>query len=243
MPVICPACGTPIPSEDINVSTDVALCRRCDRSHGYAELARADVYSGVDPSAPPKGAWLRDDGVEIRVGATTRSLALAAFMLLFTAFWNTITWIFVAVGVAGLMSAINPSLLPSWLPNSASTVVPRGLSIILLLFMTPFVAIGLLTAWLALLAMFGRTEVRLRGDDGAVFTGIGAVGRARRFSAAAVESVSKEKKVRRVKHGEHEFFTIRIKADRVLEFGDTLTEERRRFLAAILRSLLLGSRR
>jgi len=37
--ILCPACQTPIPLEEVNASTNIALCRACGQTSSFAELA------------------------------------------------------------------------------------------------------------------------------------------------------------------------------------------------------------
>src|SRR5687768_16526141 len=93
----CSKCHRIIPGADINVAADVAFCRVCNLAHKLSGLAHG---TGIDPNLdlhrPPDGAWQRAAGAGMIIGASQRSVKGAVFTVLFAAFWNGITSIFVA---------------------------------------------------------------------------------------------------------------------------------------------------
>ncbi|MEW6252974.1 MAG: hypothetical protein AB1716_20240, partial [Planctomycetota bacterium] len=114
---------------------------------------------------PPRGAWLHDDGRELRIGATTRSaaaFALVPFMCMWSGF--SLGWIY--------------GMQMRW-----------GFSWLLSFFGLPFVYGTVVIGKHALMMVAGRIEVRLRGDEGVLFAGIGPLGRRVRFRASQVTGV------------------------------------------------------
>ncbi len=241
---ICPDCSAPIPLEDISVEKDTALCRACGTMHTYASLVHGveTPLAPLETTEPPSGASFRDLGDRYIACATTRSAALAGFMLFFTAFWNSITWVFVAIAITGLLGALNVSLPPWWPapPMSGPSGMGLGMSIFMLLFMTPFVLIGLLTLALALMGIAGRCEVEIRGAEGRVRTGVGPLRWTRRFDAGAVRSVSIER-AGSTTNGKPDRHIV-LEGERSVSFGTMLTPVRRRWMAAMLRTLLVPGR-
>ncbi len=153
--VLCPQCGQPIPADDVNVLKDIAFCRACNHAmpisavvHGTAQ--RDAVF---DAAPPPVGTWLRDDGVETTIGATTRSPA-AFFIVPFMLVWS-----------GGSIGGIYGSQLASGQFNLFMSLV--GI---------PFL-IGSIIFWsLALMLICGKVEVRLRSGLGTIFVGVGSIG-------------------------------------------------------------------
>jgi hypothetical protein len=86
VPLICPNCRAEIPLADTNVSTDIALCRHCEKTFSFAELNQDQAVVDVDLSHPPRGVWYRNQANEFEVGATTRSAA-GFFLVPFTLVW------------------------------------------------------------------------------------------------------------------------------------------------------------
>src|SRR5436309_979617 len=86
MPALCPSCGQPIAPADINVATDAAFCRACNTPWVFSELVNS-VSLTQATDKPPRGAWCRDDGQEMTLGATTRSWG-AFFLVPFMCVWS-----------------------------------------------------------------------------------------------------------------------------------------------------------
>lgn len=252
MSVMCP-CGQDIPIADINVVEGVALCRGCGKLSRLMDLATpVEDAAAVEAASaePPSGCRIDDRGTEVTLTASARSLASAGGLLFFALFWNGIVSIFVVIVAASLwMSLIGP--LPSWFPAPTSSggsgsggsngaIMPLGMALFMCLFLTPFVIIGLAVAAGCLVSLGGRVEVRLRGPDGFVFTGIGPIGWRRRFDASKVKAVrfvdsSYEKNGKRDRliaiEGEH----------RTVKFGSVLSEPRRLWIGGALKAVLTPS--
>lgn len=82
----CSNCDNIIPLDDINISTDIALCRICSTEHKYSVIRNYDELSKLREDLPPKGAWYRKDINTITIGASTRSNG-AFFSIPFTLVW------------------------------------------------------------------------------------------------------------------------------------------------------------
>jgi hypothetical protein len=109
-----------------------------------------------------------------------------------------------------------------------------GMVIFLWLFLTPFIAIGLMLAGTCLSALLGRTEVRITGTQGVLFTGIGAFGWRRRFDASQVKDVRIFQKHNR--EGSDTFsILIEVRDGKQIKFGSMLSNERRQFFLGALR--------
>ncbi len=248
--VLCPRCSRVIPVDDLNIAEGVGLCRGCNGLWRLAELAQ-DPEDGqsdraVESGGIPSGCRLEDDGRETMVRATCRG-PMGCFFLAFSLFWNSITSVFVAVAAGSLYQhVIGP--LPSWFPTFAgskkgglSAGMSLGMTIGLCVFLIPFVAVGIGTFLAAAMGLLGRVEVRLREGRGTVFTGIGPLGLRRGFDATLVREV----RVRLSKsetNGKPDR-SIVIEADNRVELGGMLTEPRRRWMAGVLRKILLPQRR
>lgn len=259
----CPGCSADLTADDVNIKEGVAYCRACDKVWRLSELAGVGRgrYAG-SPSASsaedaeeearadevaareaPEGCWLQDLGAETVVGARCRS-STGWFFVLFSAFWNSITWVFVIIGLSGAMSPPAPPpemveaakgdpLAQKMLANAADA----GGDWIMLVALVPFVLVGLVTGVFGLVGVLGKVEVRLRGQRGEVFTGLGPVGWRRAFSTDLV---------RGVRIGDANSSTngkpdkrIIIESDNDIGLGVWLTPVRRRWLAGALRAVLV----
>ncbi len=52
---VCPSCHNHVPMDDVNVSTDLVLCRKCGKTFKFSELMELST-STIDVSKPPVGA-------------------------------------------------------------------------------------------------------------------------------------------------------------------------------------------
>lgn len=216
MSLLCPACDAAIPPADINVATDVALCRACGRVTRLSTLAGAAPDEPAPPPQPlaiPAGAWDIDDGVERRIGATLRN-PIGAFILMFAVVWSGISLTMIG---ASQFAAGHASAQPNLIVIPFAMVLP--------------------VVWaFALLMLVGKVEIRLRGESGTLFTGVGPIGWSRPFNLADFTRVyedfagwSQDRQPRRC---------IVLEGARRLTFGSLLTNARRYFLAQTLQSLI-----
>ena len=241
----CSRCGKAIPSEDINVANDVAYCRACNVSHQLSALTQGtELDSGVDLNNPPSGAWHRNDGAALVIGASHRSIGTAIGALAFGLFWNGIVSVFVLVAISGTLRnlGITP---PHWFPAPVMNDSPMsvGMTIFLWTFLTPFILVGLFMVGAFFSSLFGRTEVRMSAAEGIVFTGVGSLGYRRRFDATGVKDVRIEDRQWRDSDGDRRRRTcilIETREGNQVKLGGMLTPERRKFVAGALRKVLWG---
>lgn len=254
MSVACP-CGQDIPIADINVAEGVALCRGCGKLSRLMDLATPLEESAAIEAAnaePPKGCRIDDFGGQVALVASARSLTTAGPLLFFAAFWNSIVSVFVLIAIAGLWTNLVgpiPSSFPSPFssggsggPSSAGSGMPLSMTLFLCVFLIPFVAVGVGVLSAALVALAGRVEVRLRGPDGVVFTGIGPIGWRRRFDAASVKAVKFVESSVETNGKRQKLIGIETE-QKTVRFGSVLTDQRRAWLAGALKTLLTPVKR
>jgi hypothetical protein len=239
----CPRCKQVIPSEDINVANDIAFCRSCNLSHSLAALASGSVVDeNVDLSRPPAGTWFQREGDGMVVGATHRSFGQAFGLLFFALFWNGIVSVFVSLAIASTLQHLGVSL-PGWLPPHflKPTNIPLGLTLFLWVFLTPFIAVGLVVAFSFLSCLAGRTEIRVQGGEADLFSGVGPVGLRKRFLTTNVRDVRIEDRRWRDSDGDSRRNSqIIIETDqKPIKFASMLTQERRRFVAGAAKKELI----
>jgi hypothetical protein len=238
----CPACNAEIPLADINIPEGVGLCRACGKLSRLADIADASDSADLasQPGPPPAGCRIDDDGAGITVRASCRSLSGAAGALFICLFWNGIVSIFVLLAFAGLYTnLVGP--LPHWFPapgnGKHNSGIPLGMCIFLCIFLIPFVTIGLVIFAGLLTCIAGETRVIISGATAAARTGIGPFGWTKRFDATAVKRISICQTT--WKQNDQSRPLIHIEADRPIKFGSALTEERRNWMIAALRTLLI----
>jgi hypothetical protein len=176
------------------------------------------------------------------LGATHRSLGQAFGLLFFALFWTGIGSVFVSFAISSTLQHLGVSL-PGWLPALFSKPghTPLGLTLFLWLFLTPFIGVGLLLVCSFFSCLAGRTEIRLQGGEGVVFSGVGPVSFRQRFATSSVRDIRIEDRRWRDRDGDaRRSAQIIIETDqKPIKFGSMLTQERRRFLAGAVKKELL----
>jgi len=209
----CPTCSTPYPPENINVQTDVAHCPRCNTLANPSALMAA-TYEPEVIATPPPGAWYREEINQTVVGASTRSV-IAFFLVPFMCVWSG----FSLGGIYG------------------TQIVKGEFNLVMSLFGIPFLLGSLLFWSFALMAIWGKVEVRLRSSRGTVFTGVGSLGWKRHFNLADIDSVEEGltnmNYPGKIGHG-----AIVLSGKTSLTFGSNLKEARRHFVLHALRAYL-----
>jgi hypothetical protein len=256
----CPACDQAIPPDDVNVATNVAYCRACASAHVLAALAGATsdpliaqlaqhaasiVPGDVDLAYPPRGCWYRDDGLEMRLGASCRSIAGAGGLLFFALFWNGIVSVFVMLALASTLRHAGVAL-PSWFPAPSNMdSMGLGMTLFLWVFLTPFITVGLTVLGAFVTTIAGRVEVVVGDDSASVFVGVGPIGWRRTFDPRGVSSVTIGESTWKQNDQSKPVVVIQWKEEgatipKPLRFGALLPDDRRAFVAGALKKSLVG---
>jgi hypothetical protein len=86
------------------------------------------------------------------------------------------------------------------------------------------------------MSVAGRSEIRISGSDGYLFTGIGPLGWRRRFSRANIKDVRIEPGNRGESNSQ---IVIEEREGKKIRFGSTLPDEQKKFMASALRKVLI----
>ena len=236
----CPGCGAGLPVESINIAEGVALCPDCGRLSRLRDVVDRKRPINEVLADPPRGCSLTQQGHEIV--ATVRRGSLDAFIVTLgiALFWNGITSVFVLIAIAGLYSNLIGPLPEGFPAPPMDDAMGLGMSIFLCLFLIPFVAIGLGMFAATLLALAGKTEVVIGEHEANVATGVLFVKWRKRFDPQQVREVELVVPKLRNSEGDVTARNIAIRADRDVQFGSSIPEERRDWLYAVLRELLLN---
>jgi len=211
MKTLCPKCRAAIPSEDINVGANVALCRICGESYDLSRLVKEKPANAVDLTRPPDGSWFRSDSRGFQVRCTTRSAA-AFFLIPFMCVWSTMS-----VGMI-------------YYPQIAQ----GQFSLFMSLFGIPFLFGTVLGVGQAAMTVCGHVSVRVEGNKGVVFTGVGPFGKRRPFAWNAVSDIRRT--VFTNSNG-RESGRIAIEGFPRIEFAGGLTDDRFNFMLDALRQM------
>lgn len=214
MQILCSKCKQRIPAGDLNIQSDVALCRQCGETFSISQLFDAG-YDTDELLRKPSGISLAITPTGWRVASTTRSahfFLFAIFAVMFGPFF----------GVAMIGQEINKG---NFTPFTA-------------LFATPFLLVSCFAFVMAMMHGFGRIVVIRDGDQGEVFTGVGSLGWRRKFLWTAVKYV-REDNMRFSQTGSLNI-GIRLVGPEIL-FGSLLRDDRRSYLRHLLRRLRTAS--
>ena len=206
-----------IPLEDINVSKDIVFCRQCSNTFSFAELTSDQTALDVDVSQPPGGAWVKNQGLDSEVGATTRSW-VALILVPFALVWS-----------GGSLGGIYGTQI-------AKGQFELGQS----LFGIPFLIGSLVLVPIALMTIFGKVVVRRSGDQGSVFIGFGLIGWTRRFRWSEIRAVRST--LSTWQQNGRNMPLIELQGSKPIRFGSQLSENRRNFMIAVLKRQMLGGR-
>lgn len=225
MEIECPKCGQRVAAEDVNVAKDLALCRRCNEAFAVSDALGASELADVDFSNPPRGVEISDLGNRLTLTSTARS-SMAWFFVIFAVFWNSIVSVFLSIAIAGAVTG--------------EEVMDGPFPGFLFVFLIPFVLVGVGMAGAALFTLVGKVRVTLDRDVLTVFTGVGSIGRVKTIDWREVTAV------RIVDSGARSnnqpMMAVEVDGPSPIRFGTLLSEERRNFLAAVLRRLQLERR-
>lgn len=246
----CPSCQIKIPRDAINIQKDIAQCQSCGNifsisaqvspqknsssSNDY-DSARQSMYKEADSynksvqktfdgksqgsfdiNNPPKGAYINHlhDGVQI--GASTRSW-MALFLVPFATVWS-----------GGSLGGIY-----------GMQIFEGEFNILISLFGIPFL-LGSLFIWsMALMTIAGKEEITLDSEGGHIFTGVGKIGKHKRFLWSEINSVREEISTSRSsKGGSSTSHYISLEGQRQIRFGSSLSSENRYYMLRTLEQLI-----
>lgn len=207
MKIICPGCAGEITGDDLNIVTDIARCRGCEHVFRISESVESGILSNL--SRPPKGCRYEKSIDGIVISASTRSPA-AFFLVPFMCVWSG----FSLGGIYG------------------TQIASGKFNLVMSLFGIPFILGSALFWSLALMAIWGRCEVRISRDEVVFFTGIGGIGRRKRLRRSTVRAISEKPP-----YGKQQA-AIHIDGESRVTFGTGLNDERRHFLISAMRQSL-----
>lgn len=207
----CPVCHRPLLPEDINVQTDLALCKACGQVAKLSALANPD-FDAAAVSLPPPGVTYSETTGGHVIRATTRhpiAFLLVPFMMVWSGF-----------SLGGIYG---------------SQIWNGRFDFITSLFGLPFLGGTVLFGSIALMAVCGQVEVRVSGVEGSVFAGVGPFGWRRPFNLDEVDAI--EDSATKMNYPGSQGASIVLRGSTVLRFGTNLSEPRRYFILNVLRRI------
>ncbi|HMP00202.1 MAG TPA: hypothetical protein PKE26_13930 [Kiritimatiellia bacterium] len=214
MKLLCPACDIRIPKENIHVPEGMCACPACGEVYRIADFLRDDPDEAYRIERPAYS--------EIETLRSGESFAIhipplgfrspARFMLFFTLFWNTMAWFM------WIMAIRDRELIP-------------------ILFMIPFILIGLVTLGIFLFFLRGKTHVLIDDKKMSVIRSLFGFTYRRDVTRSDIAAITHD-----VVYAQNyqPVYGIGIKrtSGKTIKFGANLTEEERKWLIGEIRFFL-----
>jgi len=208
----CPFCKAEIPLSDVNVATDVALCRACGKISPFSALREVEQISQVDLDSLPRGVKSSSD-CEGNVKIVYKKLSfILLFFIPFTACWS-------GFSIWGIY--LQPILTQGKLP------------LVQALFGIPFLLGTIVLLSIIIFLLFGRWEILLCGGNGSVFLGLGSLGWRRVFSLSRDSAVFLRVSALKVNGVPQKAVCIRNGSAEFM-FGSTMSDAAKSFIAAVI---------
>ena len=236
----CQKCRRVIPVDDIDAANNLLYCRPCQLTYRLSEITwLADELVAFQPESPPSGVTMQtEDGITL-IRAYNRNIELGVALFLGCLFLNCFVFGFAWFTIGAVLYNLHwtvPVCFPS-LPIFNGYVSGWPEIIAIWLGLTPLILIGIRLLSGTLNCFFGHTIVALAGNQSSIFTGVKWLGRWRRFDAFQIADVQLFPKC----PGEtpkSNGIRLVLKSGKEIEFGSTMSKERRSFVLQALRQWL-----
>lgn len=213
----CQFCRAPIVLEDVNVSTDIALCRACGKTMPFSAIAPMAGAEDIDLRQPPKGVRIEENAIHGRSMIYRRISPIVFLLIPFTAVWSG----FSMTGIYG------------------QQIKAGSFNWLLSLFGLPFLIGTVMLVSIILFNLFGRWRIGVDRGVLSVTKEIGFIGWTRRLACDRSARVSIQTTRWQGNGGPQH--AIQIECDgKVLKFGTTIPDESKVFLAEAIRRTLTG---
>jgi hypothetical protein len=208
---ICPYCHAAIGLDDVNVTTDVALCRACGKTSSFALIAGSSAITPDQIEHVPKYVMVEKNPLRGTTITYRKISAILLFLIPFTAFWSGMSmWGIYGKQIARGQFDLGQSLFG--LPFLIGTVILVSVILFLLL---------------------GKWQVRLHRGNGEVFVGIGPLGWTRRFSYSRDTQIALRNSSMRSNNTPLQAIVVQNGNEEFM-FGAPLTMETKQYIAATL---------
>jgi hypothetical protein len=219
MNTTCPECRSRIAMDDVNVSTDLALCRGCGKTFSFSEIVGGSATDGPDLAAPPTGASFEQFPRGFRVGASTRSW-MALFIVPFTCVWS-------GMSLSGIYGR---------------QITSRHFEPFSSLFGLPFMIGSVFLVAMCAMTIAGKVELSQSEDRLSVFIGVSKLGWSRTFLWSDFSSAREDGR-RNGFNWNGQGHVIVMEGKRRVAFGSMWNEENRYFVLSALKKMLRDTNR
>ena len=208
----CPRCGAQIPLADVNVASDLALCRACGQTSSFASLTGFSEIPNALPPEPPRWVKVEDGFFGGKTITYRRPSPILFFLVPFTALWS-------GGSMAGLY--IVPLIRGEFEWDKALFGIPFLIGTVILLAVIAYLG-------------FGKCEVTLENSEGKIFTGVGSLGWKRQFRYGTDTIVALKLTNMSVNNVKQTGIAI-TNPEKEIVFGTLLTKPAKLYLAAAIR--------
>ncbi len=208
---LCPYCRANIALEDVNVATDIALCRACGKTSSFALISGTSEVSSTALLQTPRHIQIRKDFQRDTIITYRKTSALLLFLIPFTALWS-----------GGSMWGIYGSQI-----RSGQFDLGRSL------FGLPFLFGTLVLLALITFLLLGKWVITLHKNEGSVFLGVGPFGWNRRFNFDTDSIISLRSSTVKLNNVPQQAIHIQ-NGSTEFSFGSTLTQDAKQYIAATL---------
>lgn len=208
---ICPNCQRLIPLEDINVSTDIALCRGCSRTFSFSMIRESRALLEQPLNQPPRHVRIEEHFPGQKTIIYKKKSPVVLFLIPFTAFWS-------GFSIWGLY--IHPLM---------QDPIDWGR----MLFGIPFLLGTIVLVSVILFCLFGKWVITLDNGAGTVFVGVGPIGRTHLFRYGRDTLVSLKNSGVSQKEVPLKGICIRNEHEELI-FGSSIHEKSKRYIAALI---------
>jgi hypothetical protein len=217
-PYRCSSCGAGIALADVNVATDIALCRACGKTMPFSDIATIPGVADMDLSRPPKGVRIEDSPIRGRSIIYRKISPVVFFLIPFTAAWS-------GLSMAGIYGT-----------QIAKGEFDPGMS----LFGLPFLIGTIVLVSMILFMLLGRWRFSYNRGLLEVATEIGPIGWTRRLACDKNARVSIRASAWRKNNVPQNQIHVECQGNS-LKFGAMIPEDRKAFIAEAIRRMLMES--
>lgn len=212
-PYSCRHCRAGISLADVNVASDLALCRGCGKTMAFSEIAPIPGAAEVDLQRPPKGVRIEESPIHGKSIIYKKISSVVFFIIPFTAFWSGMSM----VGIYGT--------------QISEGKFDMGRS----LFGLPFLIGTIVLVSVILFMLFGRWQVSFPGGILEVALRLGPLRWTRRhvYDGSTRVTIHQSPNVQ-VNHRPQQLILLET-GDSTLKFGTPIPNEAKHFIAEAIR--------
>ncbi len=210
----CSNCNIEIPQDNINIKTDLAHCKNCGEINKISALINIADTSSFEIETTSKGTWYKKERGSLIIGANCWS-PIAFFLIPFALVWS-----------GGSLGGIY-----------GTQILSGEFDLMMSLFGLPFLIGSIILLSTITMFLFGKTELTLDNDEGKIFTGVGKLGRTKRFKWSDIDKIHETTSNVRVNNSRN-LTKISIKGSKKTTFGMWLNERKQYYLLMSLKHCL-----